>query len=97
MQKYLDSQFQDFWDVRRCGNNIGLLIKCPACPWVPPSQNAGEDFVWYGYRKWRALANHMVVEHCRAKALSFRHRTAIREGTAKLKETKFAGKRSTAA
>jgi len=53
--------------------------------------------VWYGYRKWRWLANHIVDNHCRQAALTHRHRIAIRAGTAKLAETKFVGKKTNAA
>jgi hypothetical protein len=28
--------------------------------------------VWYGYRKWRALASHMVTDHCSKEALTYR-------------------------
>jgi hypothetical protein len=42
------------------------------CPWLPPKQSKNEDFVWYGYRKWRATADHIVTAHCKQQALTYR-------------------------
>jgi hypothetical protein len=67
------------------------------CAAEAPQRTHGEDLIWYGYRKWRWLANHMASEHCRAQALTFQHRQAIKRGNAKLSETKFAGKKTSAA
>lgn len=69
LQQYLDRDFQNFWDVRRFGAHLGLRIKCAVCGGEPPKQRANEDFFWYGYRKWRWLANHMVSDHLRSQAL----------------------------
>jgi hypothetical protein len=88
LHRFLDTSFQNYFDVRRFGAHVGLEIKCPACPWLPPKQNANEDFVWYGYRKWRALASHMASEHCSKQALSYRHRAAV------LKQEKELGKQN---
>lgn len=96
LQTFLDKDFQSFWEVRRFGRNFGLRIKCPCCGAEAPERVHGEDIVWYGYRKWRWLANHLVAEHARSTALTFRHRQAIKAGRAKLKETKFADKKSAA-
>jgi hypothetical protein len=83
LQTFLDRDFQNFWDIRRFGAHVGLRIKCPACPWEPGlKQGRSEDIIWYGYRKWRALANHMVTEHCSKQALQYR-RIAAREGRLK--------------
>lgn len=72
LQKFLDRDFQNFWDIRRYGNHLGTEIKCALCPWRPPAQNKGEHFVWYSYRKYRALCNHVFTDHCRQSALSYR-------------------------
>jgi hypothetical protein len=96
LQTFLDKDFQDFWEVRRFGKNFGLRIECPCCGAVAPQRGSGEDIVWYGYRKWRWLANHLTQEHCRREALTYRHRAAVKKGDAKLSEAKFAGKRTAA-
>lgn len=96
LQTFLDRDFQNFWEVRRFGSNFGLRIECPCCGAVAPERVHGEDIVWYGYRKWRWLANHLVSEHARREALSHRHRIALKKGAAKAGETKFAGKRTAA-
>lgn len=51
---------------------MGTEIKCALCPWKPPKQLSSEDFVWYSYRKYRALCNHVFSEHCRQSALTYR-------------------------
>jgi hypothetical protein len=94
LQTFLDKDFQNFWEVRRFGRNFGLRIQCPCCGDEAPQRTSGEDIVWYGYRKWRWLANHLTTEHCRAQATSYRHRAAVKKGDAKLSETKFAGKKT---
>lgn len=97
LQVWLDRDFQDFWEVRRFGANFGLRIRCSCCGMDAPSRGANEDIVWYGYRKWRWLATHLVSTHCRAQANTYQHRRAIKEDRAKIKETKFAGKRTATA
>jgi hypothetical protein len=97
LQTFLDRDFQNFWEVRRFGRNFGLRIMCPCCGAEAPARVSGEDIVWYGYRKWRWLANHLTQEHCRREALTHRHRIAVKKGDAKLNETKFAGKKTKAA
>lgn len=97
LQAFLDKDFQSFWEVRRFGRNFGLRIQCPCCGMDAPARASSEDIVWYGYRKWRWLANHLVSEHARREATSYRHRAAVTKGDAKLKETKFAGKKTAAA
>ena len=82
---YLDRDFQNFWDVRRCGKSYGLRIKCPACNAEPPSQRDNEDFIMYGYRKWRWLANHMVSAHMADRAERFRRRHA-EEGSKEIRD-----------
>ena len=72
LQKSLDRDFQNFWDIRRYGNHLGTEIKCALCPWRPPKQGASEDFVWYSYRKYRALCNHVFTGHCRQAGLAYR-------------------------
>ena len=96
LQAFLDKDFQSFWEVRRFGKNFGLRIVCPCCEAEAPSRIAGEDIVWYGYRKWRWLANHLVSDHCRREALTHRHRVAVKKDKDTLSETKFAGKRTAA-
>lgn len=96
LQTFLDKDFQSFWEVRRFGRNFGLRIQCPCCGQDAPSRDKDEDIVWYGYRKWRWLANHLVSDHCRREALSHRHRASVKKGTAKLHEVKFAGKKTAA-
>jgi hypothetical protein len=97
LQIFLDRDFQDYWEVRRFGRNFGLRIQCPCCGADAPARASSEDIVWYGYRKWRWLANHLVSDHCRSQALTHRHRVAVKKGSARLKETKFAGKKTAAA
>ena len=97
LQTFLDRDFQNFWDVRQFGAHLGLRIKCPVCNAEAPVQREREDFVWYGYRKWRWLANHLVADHCRSAAISNRHRQAIKRGAAKMSETRFVGKKTRAA
>jgi hypothetical protein len=94
LQTFLDKDFQDYWEVRRFGRNFGLRIQCPCCGADAPSRADHEDIVWYGYRKWRWLANHLVSQHSRREALTHRHRIAVKRGDAKLREIKFAGKRT---
>src|SRR6266404_322603 len=76
LQRFLDSDFQNFWDIRRYGNHVGTEIKCALCPWRPPGQTKGEDFVWYSYRKYRALCNHIFTAHTREQALKYRRLAA---------------------
>jgi hypothetical protein len=35
-------------------------------------QKSNENFVWYSYRKYRALCNHVFTEHTRQSALAYR-------------------------
>ena len=42
------------------------------CPWKPPKQTENENYVWYSYRKYRALCNHIFTEHTRDQALKYR-------------------------
>lgn len=72
LQKSLDRDFQNFWDIRRYGTHLGVEIKCALCDWRPPKQTANEDFVWYSYRKYRALCNHVFTDHCRQAGLAHR-------------------------
>ena len=77
LQAYLDHDYQNFWDVRRCGNSVGLLIRCAVCGVDPPKPKKGENWIWYGYRKWRWMAEHLVSKHCREAALT--HRRIVAE------------------
>jgi hypothetical protein len=43
---------------------------------VPPTQQSGEDLVWYSYRKYRALCEHLFSVHCRKDALTYRRMVA---------------------
>lgn len=72
LQKYLDGDFQNFWDIRRFGRNVGTLIKCPVCSALPPKYQGGGDFIFNSYRKRAWLANHLVVAHLHDKALTHR-------------------------
>jgi len=58
--------------VKRFGKNLGTVIKCALCPWTPPKAEKGEDFMWYNYRKYRALCEHLFDKHCRREALTNR-------------------------
>lgn len=72
-----------------------MRVICPVCDALPPIERwAQEDYIAYGHRKWRWLANHLVSDHSRREALSNRHRAAVKKGDAKLSETKFAGKKT---
>lgn len=97
LQVFLDRDFSDFWEVRRFGRNWGMRVICPCCGAQAPEQQFGHEIDWSGYRKWRWLSNHIVSEHSRSLALTHRHRIAVKKGNAKLKETKFAGKKTVAA
>lgn len=60
LQLSLDKDFQDFWEVRRFGSHWGMRVICPCCGETPPIQRwAEEDYIAYGHRKWRWLANHI--------------------------------------
>lgn len=75
-----------------------MRIICPCCGAEPPvARWADEDYVAYGHRKWRWVANHIVSDHARREAMTHRHRIALKKGDAKASETKFAGKRANAA
>ena len=43
--------------------------------------------MWYGYRKWRATAEHIVAKHCRSQALTYR-RIAAEQKRLEEKESK---------
>lgn len=97
LQLSLDKDFQDFWEVRRFGSHWGMRVICPCCGKTPPIQQwAQEDYIAYGHRKWRWLANHIVSDHAKNQALTHRHRTAVKSGPARVSETRFAGKKTAA-
>lgn len=72
LQRYLDGDFQNFWDIRRFGKNVGTLIKCPVCGDLPPKAYNTASFIFNSYRKRAWLANHLVVVHLHDKALTHR-------------------------
>jgi hypothetical protein len=72
LQRYLDGDFQNFWNIRRFGKRLGTVIQCACCDWAPPKAKHGEDLVWYSYRKYRALCEHLFSAHLRKEALTHR-------------------------
>lgn len=77
LQIGLDRDFMNFWNIRRYGAHLGMEIKCPVCNELPPVKRwEKEDFVAYGYRKWKWLCSHIATEHCRNEALKNRRITA---------------------
>src|SRR6266567_402281 len=74
LHKYLDGDFQNYWDIRRCGTSIGFKkINCPVCGHEPQLvARVGEDFVWYSYRKYKAVLTHVVDAHLKKPALMHR-------------------------
>lgn len=74
LHDYLEGDFQNYWDIRRCGDSIGFRrINCPCCPYDPKlSARVGEDFAWYNYRKYKAVMAHMVDAHLKKLALTNR-------------------------
>src|SRR5262245_44913264 len=83
LQRYLDRDFQNFWDIRRYGKRLGTAIKCACCDWVPPKAGKNEDLVWYSYRKYRVLCEHLFSAHLSREALTHRRiaATAKRMGS----------------
>lgn len=75
LHRYLDGEFQNYWDIRRFGGNkIGLKkINCPLCPYEPKlAARVGENFVWYSYRKYQAVLTHVIDAHLKREALTHR-------------------------
>lgn len=74
LQKYLDGDWQNFWDIRRCGKGIGFAhIDCPVCGFQPQiGARVGDNFIWYSYRKYKAVLTHVVTAHCHQQALTHR-------------------------